>query len=101
MLRKKMVVAMASYSNYTVKRDRKSANKSNVFERGRNRNKKMENMGKSERLMNGVATWTSYYRLYPHVFVKDYLGVDLKLFQTIILYFMMHDNYVMYIAARG
>ena len=51
--------------------------------------------------MNGVAIWTSFYRLFPHVFVKEYLGITLKLFQSIILYFMMHENYLCYIAARG
>lgn len=56
---------------------------------------------KSEKIMNGIAYWASFYRHNPHRFVKDYLGIDLKLFQKILLYAMMHNNYFMYIAARG
>lgn len=51
--------------------------------------------------MNGIALWASYYRLYPHIFVEEYLGLTLKPFQKILLYSMMHDNYFMYLAARG
>ena len=56
---------------------------------------------KSERIMNGVAYWASFYRHNPHRFVKDYLNINLKLFQKILLYAMMLNNYFMYIAARG
>lgn len=91
---------MAGYKNFQVDRN-KAFKGTNIFKKGRNFNRSKDNLSRSERLMNGIAMWTSYYRLFPHVFVKDYLGIDLKLFQIIILYFMMHDNYVMYIAARG
>lgn len=56
---------------------------------------------KSERIMNGIAAWCSFYRSNPHRFVKDYLNIDLKLFQKVLLYEMMHNNYFMYIASRG
>lgn len=56
---------------------------------------------KSERIMNGVAAWAGFYRENPHRFVKDYLNVNLKLFQKILLYAMMHNNFFMYLAARG
>ena len=56
---------------------------------------------KSERIMDGVAAWAGFYRNNPHRFVKDYLNVHLKLFQMILLYAMMHNNFFMYIAARG
>lgn len=56
---------------------------------------------KSERIMRGIAIWTAFYRSNPHRFVKDYLNVNLKLFQKILLYAMMHNNFFMYIAARG
>lgn len=56
---------------------------------------------KSERILNGVAAWAGFYRANPHRFVKDYLNVNLKLFQKILLYAMMHNNFFMYIAARG
>lgn len=56
---------------------------------------------KSERIMNGIAYWCGFYRHNPHRFVKDYLNINLKLFQKILLYMMMANNYFMYIAARG
>ena len=51
--------------------------------------------------MNGVAYWAAFYRHNPQRFVKDYLHVELKLFQKILLYMMMHNNFFMYLAARG
>lgn len=56
---------------------------------------------KSERIMQGVAAWTGFYRENPQRFVRDYLNIKLKLFQKILLYAMMHNDYFMYIAARG
>ena len=56
---------------------------------------------KSERIMNGIAAWCAFYRSNPHKFASDYLNVKLKMFQKILLYEMMHNNYAMYIAARG
>lgn len=65
------------------------------------RSSKNNTESRSERLMNGVALWASYYRYFPHIFVKEYLGINLKIFQQILIYFMMHFNYFMYIASRG
>ena len=56
---------------------------------------------KSDRMMEGVAVWCSFYRSNPHRFAKDFLNINLKLFQIILLYAMMHYNYILYIAARG
>lgn len=41
---------------------------------------------KSAKIMNGVATWCSFYRANPHRFARDYLGITLKLFQIILLW---------------
>lgn len=56
---------------------------------------------KSDRIMRGIAVWCGFYRENPQRFVEDYLNVKLKLFQKILLYAMMHNNFFMYIAARG
>lgn len=56
---------------------------------------------KSERLMNGVAYWAAFYRKNPQRLCTDYLNVHLKLFQKILLYAMMYNNYFMYLASRG
>ena len=55
---------------------------------------------KAQRVLNGIALWASYYRCNPQRFVKDYLNINLKLFQKILLYQMMLNNYFMYIAAE-
>lgn len=56
---------------------------------------------KSERLMDGVGYWASYYRKNPQRFVKEYLNITLKLFQKILIYMMMVSTNFMYIASRG
>lgn len=56
---------------------------------------------KAQRIMDGVSVWASYYRSNPHRFCKDYLNIDLKLFQKILIYMMNISNYFMYIASRG
>jgi len=56
---------------------------------------------KAQRIMNGVNIWCSFYRANPHRFCKDYLNIDLKIFQQILIYMMNISNYFMYIAARG
>jgi len=56
---------------------------------------------KAERIMNGVAIWTSYYRANPQRFCKDYLNIDLKLFQQIIIYMMNLCTNFVFIASRG
>lgn len=56
---------------------------------------------KSKRILNGVAYWGTFYRENPQRFVKDYLNIQLKDFQKILLYEMMHENYTMFWASRG
>lgn len=85
-------------TNFNKNRQQK---KNDLFKQRRVLNKNVENATKSSRLMNGIGLWTSYYRLFPHIFVRDYIGVNLKVFQMILIYFMMHFNYFMYIASRG
>lgn len=54
-----------------------------------------------QRLFDGVAIWAAFYRYNPHRFAKDYLNVNLKLFQKILLFSMMTNHHFMYLAARG
>lgn len=62
---------------------------------------KTEVNDKSERIMNGVDIWCSFYRANPHRFVKDYFGIDLRLFQQMILNMMFISIRFTYLAARG
>ena len=77
---------------------KKNRNSANIFKRGKNLKKEST---KSERMMEGLAVWTSYYRANPHRFVREYLGIELKLFQQILLYVMMHFNFTTDIASRA
>ena len=63
--------------------------------------RKKKVLSKTEKIEEGVDEWTSFYRANPHRFVEDFLGIQLKLFQQILLYIMMHFNFFTYIAARG
>ncbi|MFS1518510.1 terminase large subunit domain-containing protein [Bacillus sp. SCS-151] len=87
---------MSSYSNFQVDRN-KAYKGTNIFKTNRNFNKK----SKSERLMEGIGVWASYYRANPHRFVTEYLFINLKIFQCILIYMMMHNHYFMYLASRG
>lgn len=56
---------------------------------------------KSERLMNGIAYWAAFYRKNPQRFCVDFLNIQLKLFQKILIYMMMVSTNFMYLASRG
>ncbi|WP_324655242.1 terminase large subunit domain-containing protein [Bacillus paranthracis] len=49
----------------------------------------------------GFKKWTAFYRANPHRFAKEYLGVKLFLYQTLLLWAMNRYSFFMYIAARG
>ena len=55
----------------------------------------------NDRVMQTIAWRAAFYRANPQRFVKDYLNINLKWFQAIILWSMFHFTYVMYLAARG
>lgn len=56
---------------------------------------------KQQKIMETVAWRAGYYRSNPHRYVIDVLRLSLKWFQQILLWCMMHYNFVMYLAARG
>jgi len=58
-------------------------------------------MTKVERVMEGVAQYCAYYRANPHRFVKDYLHIDLRLFQKIVIIMMMRSTNNVFIGSRG
>lgn len=61
----------------------------------------MQTENREAAILNGVKKWASFYRANPHRFAKDYMGIDLKVFQKILLYMMNICYYFCYIAARG
>ncbi|MED3976208.1 terminase family protein [Priestia megaterium] len=49
----------------------------------------------------GFKKWTAFYRENPHRFAKEYLGVNLFLYQVLLLWAMNKYSFFMYVAARG
>lgn len=58
-------------------------------------------MTKEERVLRGVGIWTAYYRSNPHRFAHDYLHLDLRLFQKILLIMMNYAMEFAFIGSRG
>ena len=58
-------------------------------------------MTREERIMEGAAIWGAYYRLHPDKFAEEYLHIDLKLFQRIVLIMMFWSTTFVLIACRG
>lgn len=56
---------------------------------------------RQQRILDGVAAWAGYYRSNPHRFAKDFLHLDLHLFQKILLVIMNISNSFVFIACRG
>lgn len=56
---------------------------------------------KAEKLMDTIAFRAGYYRANPQRLVQDYFNISLKCFQKILLFMMMHCNYLIYCASRG
>lgn len=54
-----------------------------------------------QKLLDRVALWAGYYRFNPHRFAKDFLHVDLHLFQKILLVMMNLSSTFAFIACRG
>lgn len=54
-----------------------------------------------DKTMNAVNIWTSFYRANPHRFAKDYLCLNLDIFQQIILCMMFRNANSIYLASRG
>jgi hypothetical protein len=52
-------------------------------------------------LMDGVNIWTSFWRSNPHRFCLDYLDINLKVFQQILIYAMDKTDNFCFLASRG
>lgn len=61
----------------------------------------MQSQTNSSKIAEGAAYWASFYRENVWRFVRDYLHIDLRLFQKIILTMMMKCTVFALIACRG
>lgn len=91
---------MAGYANFEIKRN-KQYKAVGLYDKSQNYNKSSEKLTKSEKLMQGINAWASFYRARPDIFAEEYLGITLKPFQKVLLYVMIHYNYTMFFASRG
>lgn len=90
---------MGGYKNFQVNRNK--VTKSYVASaQGNNKNRVVDNLTKSEKLMRGVGKWTAYWRKRPDIFVESVYGLKLKKFQKVLLCLMMRDTYFMFLASR-
>lgn len=58
-------------------------------------------MSQRNRIMEGAAYWAAYYRENPDKFVKDYLHIDLRVFQKILIVMMNWASNFVFIGSRG
>lgn len=56
---------------------------------------------KEQKILEGVASWCSFYRENISIFIEDYLHVKLKTFQKILIEEMNRSTTTVYIGARG
>ena len=61
----------------------------------------MSNASLIKQREENMMKWVGYWRQNPHRFVKDYLGLELFLFQKILFYMMNKVSWFMFIASRG
>lgn len=59
------------------------------------------NKTRQDRILEGVAAWAAYYRANPNRFVADYLHIELRLFQKILIVMMNLSVVFVFIASRG
>lgn len=65
------------------------------------RSPKATTMTRYEKILKGAADYCAYYRHNVHHFARDYLHLDLALFQKILLVMMNVSKIIAFIASRG
>ena len=58
-------------------------------------------MNRQKKILDGVAQWCAFYRSNPHRFAKDYLHLNLHLFQKILIVMMNWSSTTVFIGSRG
>ena len=58
-------------------------------------------VSREQRILGGIAVWASYYRANPDKFAADYLHLDLRPFQKILLVMMNLVANFVFIGSRG
>lgn len=58
-------------------------------------------MNRTERVLHGAVLWCAYYRANPHRLAKDYLHLELHVFQKILIMMMNWSSTTVFIGCRG
>lgn len=58
-------------------------------------------MTRYDKILNGAAYWGSFFRNNPDKFAEQYLHIELRLFQKILIVMMFCCTTFVWIAARG
>lgn len=58
-------------------------------------------MTRTEKILEGAAQWGAFYRENPDVFAEEYLHLQLKWFQKMLLAMMFWSETFVFIACRG
>lgn len=58
-------------------------------------------MNRYQKIMEGAALWGAFYRNNPDLFARDYLHLNLKRFQRILIAMMFWSTTFVFIACRG
>lgn len=56
---------------------------------------------KYTKIMQQIGKWASFYRENPNRFIREYLGIQLKPFQEILIYEMFKSGNVFFLGCRG
>ena len=61
----------------------------------------MDDANRRQEALDTAGAWIAFYRANPHRLARDYLHINLKLFQKILLNMMFFMHHFYYIASRG
>ena len=59
------------------------------------------NSTRYDRMLQGAEEWIAFYRANPHRLAKDYLHLDLHIFQKILIFMMNWSSTTVFIGSRG
>ena len=90
-----MVIEMAEFKEM----QQRKLSEFSVLKNPKHYIKKRQEMSQSQ--IEVIIDRVSLYKYRIDLFVEEYLGIQLKLFQIILLFLMQTNTYFMYLASRG
>ena len=84
-----------------VTKNRNYAKSNDLFKRPQFTSKEKENLANNQEFKNQFIKWNTFMKENYDMFATWYLGLDLFLYQKIVLHFMGKANQAMIVASRG